>query len=224
MKNASLLKSGLIRFFAGVVLLGGILFLSAGTFSWFNGWLFLGVLFIPMLGAGIVMYFQAPDLLRSRLSMKETEDEQKQVIGFSGLLFIAVFVLAGLNERFRWTSLPKGLVYASVVLFLLGYLLFAEVLRENRYLSRVVEVQEGQQVVDTGLYGIVRHPMYLATVILFFSMPLILNSWPSFVLMLGYLPIIAKRIRNEEAVLEEQLPGYREYKKKVTCRLIPFVW
>jgi protein-S-isoprenylcysteine O-methyltransferase Ste14 len=222
--DSRLLKTGMIRYFAGVVLMGVLLFLPAGSLSWFNGWLLMGVLFVPMLGAGIVMYLKAPDLLRSRLSMNETEKEQKQVIGLSGLMFICAFVLAGLNERFRWTSIPEWTVYAACIIFLAGYLLFAEVLKENRYLSRVVEVQEGQQVVDTGLYGIVRHPMYSATVLLFLSMPLILNCWPSFVIMLGYLPIIDQRIRNEEEVLEEGLPGYREYKAKVKYRLIPFIW
>ena len=222
--NAELLKRALIRFTAGVILMMILLFVPAGSFSWFHGWLLMGVLFIPMLGAGIVMYFFAPDLLRSRLSVDETESEQKQVIGLSGLMFTAAFVLAGLNERFHWTSLPDWVVYAACAVFLLGYLLFAEVLRENQYLSRVVEVQKGQHVVDTGLYGVVRHPMYFATVLLFLSMPLILNCWPSFVIMLGYFPIIAKRIRNEEAVLEKELNGYAEYRKKVKYRLLPYIW
>lgn len=219
-----LLKKALVRYVAGVVLMGLLLFVPAGSFTWFHGWLMMGILFVPMLGAGIVMYYKAPDLLRSRLSVDEKETEQRQVIGYSGLMFIAAFVLAGLNERFHWTTLPAWMPYAASVIFLLGYLLFAEVLRENQYLSRTVEVQEGQKVVDTGLYGIVRHPMYFATVFLFLSMPLVLNCWPSFVIMLGYFPIIAKRIRNEEAVLEKELDGYAEYRKKVKYRLLPYIW
>ena len=170
------------------------------------------------------MYFKAPDLLESRLRAKETQSEQKQVIGFSGIMFLLVFILAGLNYRFKWIILPEIAVYIGIAIFLLSYALFGEVLRENRYLSRVIEVQKDQKVVDSGLYGIVRHPMYFATLFLFLSMPLVLNSLPSFIVMLSYIPIIVKRIRNEEEVLEKELSGYKEYKRKVRYRLIPFIY
>ncbi len=219
-----LLKEAVMKYAAGVILVALLLFLPAGSWKWKNGWLFMGVLFIPMLIAGILMYWKAPDLLRSRLNARERESEQKDVIKGSGLMFLAAFILAGLNERFHWTALPKGIVVFAVVCFLFAYLFFGEVLRENRYLSRTIEVTENQKVVDTGLYGIVRHPMYSATVLLFLSMPLILNCWPSFVIMLVYIPLIIKRIENEEEVLERDLEGYGEYKKKVKYRLIPFVW
>ena len=179
-----------------------------------------GVLLI----AGIIMYLKAPDLLASRLNAKEKQGEQKDVISYSGLMFLAAFIIAGLNYRFKWIMMPESVVYLGVIIFLCSYALFGEVLRENRYLSRTIEVKEDQRVVDTGLYGLVRHPMYFATVFLFLSMPLVLNSLPSFIIMLVYIPIIVKRIRNEEEVLEKELKGYREYKKKVRFRLIPFVW
>ena len=184
----------------------------------------MALLFIPMFCAGIIMYLKAPELLKSRLNAKEKEGEQKDVVRYSGLMFLAAFILAGLDHRFGWTSFPKACVTAGCVVFLLSYGMFGEVLRENAYLSRTIEVREGQKVVDTGLYGVVRHPMYFATVILFLSMPLVLNCWPSFVIMLGYFPIIAKRIRNEEAVLEKELKGYAEYRKKVKYRLLPYIW
>ena len=222
--KSNLLREALIKFFAGVALLALLLFLPAGSLAWKNGWLLMGVLFIPMLAAGFVMYFKAPRLLRSRLSAKESQGEQKTVIKLSGLMFLAAFITAGLNYRFGWITMPRGLVIAGVVVFLLAYILFGEVLRENAYLSRTIEVQENQTVVDTGLYGIVRHPMYSATVLLFLSMPLILDSPISFVIMLTYIPIILKRIKNEEAVLEQDLPGYLEYEKKVKYRLIPYVY
>ena len=170
------------------------------------------------------MYFKAPDLLKSTLRAKETQSEQKDVIRFSGLMFLAAFILAGLNYRFQWIKLPEAIVWIGVVIFLLAYCLFGEVLRENQYLSRVIEVQDGQTVVDTGLYGIVRHPMYSATVLLFLSMPLVLGSVLSLIIMLAYIPIIVKRIRNEEEVLEKELRGYDEYKNKVKYRLLPFIW
>ena len=219
-----LLKEAVIKYVSGLVLMGVLLFVPAGTINWLNGWLFMVLLFIPMLTAGVIMYFKAPNLLRSRLNAKETQDEQKNVIGFSALMFIAVFAIAGLNYRFSWIKMPEELVTAGSVIFLLSYALFGEVLRENEYLSRTIEVQEGQTVVDTGLYGLVRHPMYSATVFLFLSMPLILGSPISFLIMLLYIPLIVKRIRNEEAVLEKELNGYTEYKNKVKYRLIPFVW
>jgi protein-S-isoprenylcysteine O-methyltransferase Ste14 len=182
------------------------------------------ILFVPMFFAGLLMYAKAPDLLRSRLSAKETQSEQKDVIRYSGLMFLAAFIVAGLNYRFQWIVMPRAIVWIGVVIFLLAYCLFGEVLRENQYLSRTVEVREGQTVVDTGLYGIVRHPMYTATVLLFLSMPLVLYSLISFIIMLVYIPIIVKRIKNEEEVLETELRGYKEYKQKVKYRLIPFIW
>ena len=219
-----LLKEAITKIVVGIILIGLLLFIPAGTLSWLYGWVFMGMLFVPMLIAGIVMYFKAPDLLESRLRAKETQSEQKQVIGFSGIMFLFVFILAGLNYRFKWIILPEIAVYIGIAIFLLSYALFGEVLRENRYLSRVIEVQKDQKVVDSGLYGIVRHPMYFATLFLFLSMPLVLNSLPSFIVMLSYIPIIVKRIRNEEEVLEKELSGYKEYKRKVRYRLIPFMY
>lgn len=219
-----LLKEAITKIVVGIILIGLLLFIPAGTLSWLYGWIFMGMLFVPMLIAGIVMYFKAPDLLESRLRAKETQSEQKQVIGFSGIMFLLVFILAGLNYRFGWIILPEISVYIGIAIFLLAYALFGEVLRENRYLSRVIEVQKDQKVVDSGLYGIVRHPMYFATLFLFLSMPLVLNSLPSFIVMLSYIPIIVKRIRNEEEVLEKELSGYKEYKRKVRYRLIPFIY
>jgi protein-S-isoprenylcysteine O-methyltransferase Ste14 len=219
-----LLKEAITKIVVGIILIGLLLFIPAGTLSWLYGWIFMGMLFVPMLIAGIVMYFKAPDLLESRLRAKETQSEQKQVIGFSGIMFLLVFILAGLNYRFKWIILPEIAVYIGIAIFLLSYALFGEVLRENRYLSRVIEVQKDQKVVDSGLYGIVRHPMYFATLFLFLSMPLVLNSLPSFIVMLSYIPIIVKRIRNEEEVLEKELSGYEEYKRKVRYRLIPFIY
>ena len=220
----SLLIEAIVKYAAGVILVGALLFIPAGTFKWINGWIFMTILFVPMFFAGIVMYLKAPNLLRSRLDNKEKEAEQKDVIGWSGLMFIAAFIVAGLNYRFSWIIMPDFVVWIGVVVFLLSYLLFAEVLRENRYLSRTIKVEEDQKVVDSGLYGIVRHPMYSASTSLFLSMPLVLNSLISFVIMLVYIPLIMKRIRNEEKVLEEGLQGYKEYKQKVRYRMIPFIW
>ena len=212
------------KFAAGLLLTAALLFIPAGTFRYPNGWLLIAILFIPMFCAGIWMMLRAPDLLRKRLNVREEQSEQKQVVLISALIFLASFILAGLNYRFGWTVLPKWIVWAAAAVFLFSYLLYAEVLRENAYLSRTIEVQEGQRVVDTGLYGIVRHPMYMATVFLFLSVPLVLGSLPSFAVMLFYIPAIVKRIRNEEAVLEEGLEGYREYKTRVKYRIIPFIW
>lgn len=214
----------ILKFVAGAALIGLLLFLPAGTLAYWNGWLFMGILFIPMFLAGIVMMLRNPELLKKRLNAKEKEAEQGLVIKLSGLMFALGFVAAGLNFRFRWIVLPGWVCWAATVVFLLSYLLYAEVLRENTYLSRTVEVQENQKVIDTGLYGVVRHPMYSATTILFLSMPLVLGSLISFVIFLLYPVLIAKRIRNEEKVLEEGLPGYIEYKKKVKYKLIPFLW
>ncbi len=219
-----LFMQALTKFLAGLLLVGALLFLPAGTFAYWQAWLFIGILFGPMFIAGVWMTFRSPELLRRRLNAKEQQNEQKQVVALSGLLFIAVFVVAGLNFRFGWLLLPDWTTYVATVLFFIGYALYAEVLRENVWLSRTIEVQQDQKVIDTGLYGIVRHPMYSATLLLFLSMPLVLNSLYSFVLMLLYIPIIVKRIRNEETVLERELKGYTEYKQRVKYRLIPFVW
>ncbi len=212
------------KFLAGLILVALLLFVPAGTLHYWNAWLFLGILFIPMFGAGIVMMIRSPELLKRRLNAKEEEAEQKTVIALSGLMFLAAFIVAGLNCRFGWIHMPDWSVWAAAGVFLLAYLLYAEVLRENVWLSRTIEVQEEQKVVDTGLYGIVRHPMYAVTLLLFLSMPLVLGSPISFVILLCYIPIIAKRIKNEEKVLEEGLAGYAEYKKKVRYRMIPFIW
>lgn len=212
------------KFTLGFMLVTGLLFASAGSFAYWNAWLFLVVLFIPMFLAGVFMMRSAPDLLRSRLNSKEEEREQRQVVISCGILFIVVFALAGLTFRFQWSTVPRCLVYVASVVFLLAYILYAEVLRENRYLSRTVEVQEGQKVIDTGLYGIVRHPMYAVTLLLFFSIPLILGSLPAFLLMLLYPFLLVKRIRNEEQVLLKTLPGYDAYLQKVQYRLIPLIW
>ena len=219
-----LLTQALVKFFLGVAVLGLLIFLPAGSFRYWQGWLLMGILFVPMFVAGLVMMARNPDLLRKRLNAKEQEAEQKTVVALSGLLFIAAFVLAGLNWRFDWWLLPDWAVWVAAGLFLASYLLYAEVLRENTYLSRTIEVQENQKVIDTGLYGIVRHPMYMATTVLFLAMPLVLASPISFLIMLGYIPVIAKRIRNEEKVLEEGLVGYADYKKKVKYRILPFIW
>ena len=222
--DKGLLTQALVKVFLGVILMGVLIFLPAWSFGYWQGWLLMGILFVPMFVVGLVMLAKNPELLRKRLNVKEQEDEQKMVVKLSGLLFMAAFVVAGLNWRFGWVVLPNWAVWAAAGLFLASYILYAEVLRENTYLSRTIEVQENQKVVDTGLYGIVRHPMYMATTILFLSMPLVLGSPISFLIMLGYIPVIAKRIRNEEKVLEEGLEGYREYKQKVKYRILPFIW
>lgn len=214
----------ILKFVLGAVVIGILLFLPAGSFQYWNAWLFMGILFVPMILTGIAMMLKNPQLLRKRLNAKEKQTQQSVVNKLSGLMFIAGFVIAGLNFRFQWIILPDWVVWTGTVIFLLSYLLYAEVLRENTYLSRTVEVQEGQKVIDTGLYGIVRHPMYSATILLFLSMPLVLGSVISFVIFLTYPVIIAKRIRNEEAVLEQELDGYAAYKKKVKYRMIPFLW
>lgn len=222
--SARLFFQALGKFFLGLIVVGVLVFLPAGTLDYWQGWLFVGVLFVPMFVAGIVLMFRQPELLRKRLEAKEEEKEQKWVVALSGMLFIAMFVVAGLNRRYMWWMLPDWAVFAAAGLFLLGYLFYAEVLRENVWLSRTIEVQEYQKVVDTGLYGIVRHPMYAATLLLFLSMPLVLGSLWAFAIMLFYIPVISKRIRNEEKVLEEGLEGYREYKQRVRYKVIPYVW
>ena len=222
--NSKLFIRGITRFFAGLLLVGALLFLPAKTFRYPQAWLLIGILFVPMFAAGLIMMRKNPELLKKRLNVREKETEQREVIALSGLMFLAAFILAGLSFRMGWLMLPFPVSVAAAVVFLAAYALYAEVLRENTYLSRTIEVQENQKVIDTGLYGIVRHPMYMATVLLFSAMPLVLGSLISFAIILCYIPIIMKRIRNEEKVLEEGLPGYREYEKKVRYRLIPHVW
>ena len=222
--KAQLFFQGISKYLLGVILVGALLFLPAWSFNYWNAWLLMGILFVPMFIAGMVMLWKNPQLLQRRLDAKEKESEQKSVVALSGLMFMAAFIVAGLDWRFGWTRIPDWVVWASAGFFLLSYVLYAEVLRENTYLSRTIEVQEGQKVIDTGLYGIVRHPMYMATLVLFLSMPLVLGSFISFIIVLAYIPIIAKRMRNEEKVLEEGLPGYKEYKQKVKYKVIPFLW
>ena len=219
-----LLGEALIKLIAGVLLIGLLVFLPAGSFAYWQGWLLMCILFVPMFIAGIFMFVKSPELLRKRLNTKEKEGEQKAVVVMSGLLFIISFISAGMNWRFGWWLLPEWTVWTASALFILSYILYAEVLRENEYLSRIIEVQEGQKVIDTGLYGIVRHPMYMATVLMFPSMPLVLGSPISFIIMLGYIPVIVKRIRNEEEVLTNGLIGYKEYKTRVKYKLIPLIW
>ena len=220
----ALFVQAIVKFSLGVVLVGVLLFLPAGTLNYPGGWLLMAILFIPMFAAGLVMMRKNPDLLKKRLQAKEKQSEQSTVVKLSGLMFLAGFIVAGLDFRFRWLPLPGWVPYAAATAFLLAYLLYAEVLRENTYLSRTIEVQEGQTVIDTGLYGIVRHPMYSATLLLFLSMPLVLGSLLSFLCFLAYPLIIAKRIRNEEEVLKAGLPGYAEYLQRVKWRLLPLIW
>lgn len=222
--KAKLFIQAIMKFMLGVILVGVLIFWPAGTLTFINGWVFMGILFVPMFIAGVIMLCKNPELLKSRLNAKEKQKEQSVVVKLSGLMFLAGFIVAGLGFRFGWYTLPKGVVIVAAVLFLIAYILYAEVLRENTYLSRTIEVQENQKVIDTGLYGIVRHPMYSATLLLFLTMPLVLGSIYSLVIFLTYPLIIAKRIKGEEEFLEKELEGYREYKQKVRYRLIPFVW
>ena len=222
--SAKLFVQAILKFTLGVVLVGLLIFLPAGTLAFPGGWLLMGILFVPMFLAGIVMMWKNPELLKSRLNAKEKQGEQQLVVKLSGLMFLCGFILAGLDFRFGWLPMSKTVSIVGAAAFLIAYGLYAEVLRENTYLSRTIEVQENQKVIDTGLYGIVRHPMYSATVLLFLSMPLVLGSLISFVIFLAYPFIIAQRIKHEELFLEKELPGYREYKEKVKYRLIPFVW
>ena len=212
------------KLLSGAVIVGAMLFWPAGSWDFAGGWLFMAVLFIPMSILGIVMLFRAPELLRKRLANKEKDGTQRWVVALSGLMFVASFVVAGLNYRYGWHTLPQWVVWMAVAVFMLSYLMYAEVMRENAYLSRTVEVQEGQKVVDSGLYGVVRHPMYTATILLFLSMPLILGSLISFAIMLLYIPLIALRIRNEEQLLERELEGYVAYKQRVRYKVIPYIW
>ena len=222
--DTKLISQAIGKYLSGLLIVGLLLFLPAGTFAFWQAWLLIGILFIPMLIAGLIMMMKSPGLLRKRLDAREEESEQKAVIALSGLMFLAAFVVAGLNFRFKWIALPHWVSWAAAAVFLLAYALYAEVLRENVWLSRTVEVQENQKVIDTGLYGVVRHPMYMSTLLLFLSMPLVLGSVLSFAIMLAYIPIIAKRIRNEEKVLESGLEGYAEYKRRVRYKVIPLVW
>jgi len=216
--------SALFKFLLGVFLVGALVFLPAGNLLYVNGWLLMAMLFLPMLAVGIVMMIRDPELLKRRLKGNEKEREQSLVVKLSGLMFMAGFVVAGLGYRFGWYMLPRWMVTVAAVFFLASYILYAEVLRENSYLSRTIEVGEDQNVIDTGLYGIVRHPMYCATVVMFLSIPIILGSVYAFAIFMFYPFIIAKRIKHEERFLEKELNGYTEYKKKVKYRLIPFVW
>lgn len=222
--DKKLFIQAIVKYVSGLILVSILLFIPAGTLNYWNAWMFIGALCVPMLIVGIVLMIRNPELLRKRLNAKEKRAEQKSVILFGGLMFVIGFVVAGLDYRFQWLVLPEWLVIAATVVLLFAYLLYAEVLRENAYLSRTIEVQEGQKVIDSGLYGIVRHPMYVSTILLFLSMPLVLGSFFSFLVFLIYPVITVKRIRNEEEVLEKSLEGYSEYKKRVKYRLIPFIW
>lgn len=219
-----LFMQAIFKIILGIILVGLLIFLPAGTFSYFNGWLLMGILFVPMFVAGIVMMLKNPELLEKRLNVREEQKEQRLVVKLSGLMFLAGFTVSGLGFRLKWFMLSETAVVVSAVVFILSYILYAEVLRENAYLSRTIEVQKDQKVIDTGLYGIVRHPMYSATLIMFLSMPLVLGSVYAFFIFLAYPFIIAKRIKNEEEFLDKELAGYREYKQKVKHRLIPFIW
>ena len=222
--DISLLAQAAFRLLLGALLTGLCLFIPAGTLAYWNAWLLLALLLVPACIAGAVLLMRKPDLLRKRMRMRETERGQRAVVAISGVMFILGFIVSGLNRRFLWLQLPRWVCLAASAMFILGYLLYAEVLRENAYLSRSVEIQAGQRVVDTGLYGVVRHPMYTATLLLFLSMPLILGSPQALAVFLIYPPLLAGRIANEERVLEEGLPGYAQYKSRVRYRLIPFLW
>ena len=222
--NKKLFFQAIIKFLMGLLVVCALLFIPAGTINYWNAWLFIGILFIPMFIAGIVMMIKNPELLKQRLDAKEKESEQKLMILGSGIMFLSGFIVAGLNYRYQWLILPNLVIIIASIIFIISYILYAEVLRENTYLSRTIKVQENQKVVDSGLYGIVRHPMYAITILLFLSMPLILGSIYSFIIFLIYPILIALRIKNEEEVLEKELNGYKEYKKKVKYRIIPFIW
>lgn len=219
-----LLINALIKYVCGLLMVGFLIFLPAGTLGYPYGWLFIGLLFLPMLIAGFVMFFKSPDFLAKRLDVKEKQQTQKGVVALSGLMFVAGFVVAGLDFRLGWSKIPVAVTVVASVLFLLAYVLYAEVMRENAYLSRTIQVEEGQTVVDTGLYGIVRHPMYMATILLFLMIPVILGSWYALMVFAFYPAIIIIRLKNEEDLLTRELPGYAAYKQKVKYRIIPFIW
>lgn len=222
--NTKLFFEAITKFFAGLIIVGMSIFIPANSFSFWNGWLFMGLLFIPMFVAGIILIFKNPELLKRRLDAKEKEMEQKYVVVLSGMMFLTGFIIAGLNYRYGWTFLPNILVIISSIIFIIAYILYAEILRENVFLSRTIKVEKNQKIIDTGLYGIVRHPMYAITLLLFLTIPLILGSIISFIVFLVYPILIIKRLLNEEKVLEKELTGYKEYEKKVKYRLIPFIW
>ena len=222
--DKKLFIQAITKFIFGFIIIALLLFIPAGTLNYWNAWLFIGILFVPMFMVGIILLIKNPDLLRKRLNSRENESEQKVLLVLGGFMFIGGFVFSGLNYRFQWMIIPKWMIIIATIIFLLAYLLYAEVLRENMYLSRIIEVQENQKVIDIGLYGIVRHPMYVSTILLFLSIPLVLGSLVSFLIFLAYPVIIVKRIRNEEQVLERGLEGYSEYKNKVKYKLIPFIW
>jgi len=222
--NVKLFFQAIIKFLFGVVIVGVLLFVPANSFKYWNAWLFMGLLFVPMFIAGIILMIKNPELLKKRLNAKEKQNEQKQVVLFSGLMFLLGFISAGLSFRFSLLIIPRSIVIISSILFIISYILYAEVLRENIYLSRTIEVQENQKVIDTGLYSVVRHPMYAVTILLFLTMPLILGSVISFLIFLVYPLLIVKRIKNEEDVLEKELKGYKEYKAKVKYKIIPYIW
>lgn len=224
MKNGKLLAEALIKFTCGLLMVGLLIFLPAGTLWYTYGWLLIALLFVPMLIAGLVMLAKSPDFLKKRLDAKEKQGTQKGVVALSGLMFIAGFVVAGLDYRFGWSQMPLWVTVTASVLFVIAYALYAEVMRENAYLSRTIKVEEGQTVVDTGLYGIVRHPMYAVTILLFLMIPLVLGSWYALIAFAFYPAIIIVRLKDEETLLTKELPGYETYKKKVKYRLIPFVW
>ena len=224
MNKIKLLFSAIIKFSFGIIFVGLLLFLPAGTFDFFNAWLFMGLLFIPIFILGIFLFVKSPELLEKRLNAKEKENTQKGVVGFSAILFLASFLIAGFDYRYGWTQVPVWCVILASVILLVSYALYSEVMRENIYLSRTIEVQENQKVIDTGLYGIIRHPMYAVTIWLFLSIPVVLGSWWALLCMAPYPFLIAIRILNEEKVLENNLSGYKEYKAKVKYRLVPFIW
>lgn len=219
-----LVVEALTKFACGLLMVGLLIFLPAGTLNFTYGWMLVGLLFGPMLIAGFVMLFKSPEFLKKRLDAKEKQAAQKGVVAFSGLMFVAGFVVAGLDFRFGWSTVPTWVVVAASVLFLVAYGLYAEVMRENAYLSRTIKVEQGQKVVDTGMYGIVRHPMYAVTILLFLMIPLVLGSWYALIAFAFYPAIIIVRLKDEEELLTKELPGYAEYKKKVKYRIIPFVW
>lgn len=219
-----LLTEALIKFSCGLLLVGLLIFLPAGTFAYTYGWLLVGLLFVPMLIAGFVMLIRSPEFLKRRLDVKEKQGTQKGVVAISGLMFVAGFVVAGLDFRFGWSNMPTWVITVASVLFLVAYVLYAEVMRENAYLSRTIKVEEGQTVVDTGMYGVVRHPMYAVTVLLFLMIPLILGSWYALIIFALYPAIIVVRLKDEEDLLTRELPGYCAYKQKVKYRIIPFIW
>lgn len=216
--------NALEKYVMGMLFVALLVFWPAGSLQFWNGWLFMGILFIPMFFLGVVLLWKAPELLKKRLNAKEKMSDQQGVVAVSGLMFLAGFIVAGLDYRFGWSVMPKWVVIAATVVFLISYGLYGEVMRENEYLSRTIEVQAGQKVIDTGLYGIVRHPMYMVTMWLFLSIPLVLGSWYALILFVAYPAVIAVRIRGEEKLLEAELAGYKEYKKKVKYRMIPFIW